>query len=63
MKGGIVMGKAKGKAKQAKGKLQETVGGAMDDKEMKAEGRGEQVKGKAEETAAKAAERVKKSGR
>lgn len=57
------MGKAKAKATQAKGKLKESVGGALDDTEMKAEGRVEQVKGKAEETAAKAADQVKKSGR
>ncbi|MFV5994878.1 CsbD family protein [Streptomyces sp. NPDC056231] len=56
------MGKGKAKAKQVKGKLKETAGGALGDELMQAEGRGEQMTGKAQEAAAKAAERLKKSG-
>lgn len=62
VKGRIVMGKAKAKAKQVKGKLKETVGSATGDKDMQAEGRGEQMAGKAQETTAKVTERLKKSG-
>ncbi|MFD7445322.1 CsbD family protein [Streptomyces sp. NPDC059909] len=57
------MGKAKAKAKQAKGQMKETAGKAMGDKRMQAEGRGEQLMGKTQETVESAAERVKKSGR
>lgn len=63
VKDSIVMSKAKAKAKQVKGKLKETAGDAMGDKGMQAEGRSERLTGKAQETAAKAAERLKKSGR
>lgn len=63
VKDSIVMSKAKAKAKQVKGKMKETAGDAMGDKGMQAEGRSERLTGKAQETAAKAAERLKKSGR
>ncbi|THA74376.1 CsbD family protein [Streptomyces sp. A0592] len=57
------MSKAKGKAKQIKGKLKETAGDAMDDKRMQAEGSAERMTGKAEEKASEAADRTKKGMR
>ncbi|MCX4510434.1 MULTISPECIES: CsbD family protein [Streptomyces] len=57
------MGKAKAKAKQAKGKMKETAGKAMGDREMQAEGRGEQMAGKAREATQDAAERMKRPQR
>ncbi|MFJ6935052.1 CsbD family protein [Streptomyces sp. NPDC101132] len=63
------MGKAKAKAKQAKGQLKESAGNVMDDKKMQAEGASEKVAGKAQETprkthesAAEAMERIRKAG-
>ncbi|WP_412075714.1 CsbD family protein [Streptomyces xanthophaeus] len=57
----LVMGKAKGKAKQMKGKLKESAGDAMDDHRMQAEGTAERMSGKAEETVAKAGDKMKRS--
>ncbi|MCX4775907.1 MULTISPECIES: CsbD family protein [unclassified Streptomyces] len=55
------MSKAKAKAKQAKGKLKETLGDTMDDKRMQAEGSTERMAGKAEEMASDAANKMKKA--
>lgn len=55
------MAKAKATAKQAKGKLKETAGDAMDDKRMEAEGTAERMSGKSEEMVSKAGDKVKKA--
>ncbi|MEU9109990.1 CsbD family protein [Streptomyces xanthophaeus] len=54
------MGKAKAKAKQMKGKLKESAGGATGDHRMQAEGSSERMSGKAEEMVTKADDKVKK---
>ncbi|MFI1395689.1 CsbD family protein [Streptomyces sp. NPDC020681] len=58
------MGKSKAKAKQAKGRMKETIGKAIDDPGLQMEGRGEQNSGHTHGTAHKPGERMKKpSGR
>ncbi|MET7621611.1 CsbD family protein [Streptomyces sp. NPDC005408] len=54
------MGKAKAKAKQAKGQMKETAGKAMGDRDMQAEGRGEHIAGQAQEAMHRTADRIKK---
>ncbi|APE24732.1 MULTISPECIES: CsbD family protein [Streptomyces] len=49
----------KGKMDQAKGKAKEAVGKVTGNDRMKAEGKGDQVKGKAKEAMAKAEERAR----
>ncbi|MFZ3494099.1 CsbD family protein [Streptomyces sp. 5.8] len=59
----IVMGKARAKAKQVKGKIKESAGDALDDKRMEAEGAAERMTGKAQEMVARAADDLQKSKR
>ncbi|WKX73582.1 CsbD family protein [Streptomyces sp. XD-27] len=54
------MAKGKAKAKQAKGKIKETLGKATGDRSLQAEGQGEQLTGKAREAAEEAAEKARK---
>lgn len=50
----------KGKTRQIKGKLKETLGKTMHNKSLQREGRGDMLRGKAQEMAEKAAHRVRK---
>jgi uncharacterized protein YjbJ (UPF0337 family) len=57
------MGKAKGKAKQMKGKMKETTGKTMGDTTMEREGRSEQMPGKTQDQGMRPSERPKKTPR
>ncbi|MFE7391375.1 CsbD family protein [Streptomyces sp. NPDC057582] len=50
----------KGKAKQVKGKMKETLGKAIGDKSMQRHGLGEQLRGKAQELSHKTADKFRK---
>ncbi|MEU3060605.1 CsbD family protein [Streptomyces subrutilus] len=55
------MSKAKAKAKQAKGRLKESAGSAMDNRKMQAEGAAERIAGTSEEMLAKAGDKTKRA--
>ncbi|MFE7775202.1 CsbD family protein [Streptomyces sp. NPDC057445] len=55
------MSKGKAKAKQAKGKMKETLGKATGDRSMEHKGQGEMLGGKAQEMSEKAADKARRA--